>query len=685
MEPTNQITSEKILQQSYASKQKILVRPTQTIQDLDELRSYQLRKRKEFEQQLNKNRLNFGQWLRYAKWEAQENHDYERARSIYERALDVNIQHIPFWVHYIQFELVHKAINHARNLLDRATTTLPRVNKLWFLYVQTEETLKNYSMVRKIFDRWLSWKPDNSAWDAYINFEIRYNEVENARNIFIKYVRHSSGPQTWLKWVDFEIDQANNIGNIRYVFELAANTLISSHQPVTDIITKWTNWEVSLQEYERARAIYQLLIEEETQIKLLKQERTAVYNSFTEFEKVYGDKSTIESSVVVKRKLEYELTLESDLYDYDTWWSYINLLQQTQQQMSNEKFEAAVANVPKDLNKTIAWRRYVFIWIRYCFWEEFTNKNIATARELWGRCVDVISKTTFTFAKVWIEFAKFEIRNNSSDQLLASRKLLGLAIGKTSKNGPKPKLFKYYIELETRLGEWNRVRKLYERWLELLIVNQMPWTPTLIEYVQFENSISEPERCVSLYEFGISLQEELGMNDIAQLWYSYIDYNNQEMNYNQSRELYKRVIKSIDSVTSWINYAIFESSIPTEEQLNEFNQSEQDELQVEVTDEHREATRKVFKDALKYYQQKKLNDERVLILEAWLEYERVNGNDQSQQEVERLKPTITKTTKLVNNEEVEHIEYDFPSIEPQPTKPNISKFLANAIKFSKSS
>ena len=72
--------------------------------------------------------------------------------------------------------------------MERAINTLPRVNKLWFLYVQTEEMLKNYPMVRAVFERWLDWHPDTSAWDAYINFEARYEEKENVRTIFKKYV-----------------------------------------------------------------------------------------------------------------------------------------------------------------------------------------------------------------------------------------------------------------------------------------------------------------------------------------------------------------------------------------------------------------------------------------------------------------------------------------------------------------
>ena len=47
----------------------------------------------------------------------------------------------------------------------------------------------------------------------------------------------------------------------------------------------------------------------------------------------------------------------------------------------------------------------------------------------------------FTFAKLWINFARFEVRQL---QLAAARKILGTAIGMC----PKEALFKGYIQLE---------------------------------------------------------------------------------------------------------------------------------------------------------------------------------------------------------------------------------------------
>lgn len=62
----------------------------QKIGDEEELHDYQLRKRTQFENQLRMKRHSMNIWLRYAKWEESQN-EYTRARSVYERALQIGM------------------------------------------------------------------------------------------------------------------------------------------------------------------------------------------------------------------------------------------------------------------------------------------------------------------------------------------------------------------------------------------------------------------------------------------------------------------------------------------------------------------------------------------------------------------------------------------------------------------
>ena len=67
-----------------------------------------------------------------------------------------------------------KQVNHSRNIFDRAVTILPRVNTFWQKYTYMEELLGNIVNARQIFERWMSWHPEEQAWYAYIKFEGRY-------------------------------------------------------------------------------------------------------------------------------------------------------------------------------------------------------------------------------------------------------------------------------------------------------------------------------------------------------------------------------------------------------------------------------------------------------------------------------------------------------------------------------
>lgn len=55
-----------------------------------------------------------------------------RARSIYERALDVDHRNITLWLKYAEMEMKNRQVNHARNIWDRAITILPRANQFWY-------------------------------------------------------------------------------------------------------------------------------------------------------------------------------------------------------------------------------------------------------------------------------------------------------------------------------------------------------------------------------------------------------------------------------------------------------------------------------------------------------------------------------------------------------------------------
>ncbi|KAG6471118.1 hypothetical protein ZIOFF_072215 [Zingiber officinale] len=186
-----QITAEQILREAREMQEPEIRPPKQKITDSDELADYRLRKRKYFEDAIRRARWNTGIWVKYASWEESQG-DFARARSIWERVLDVDYRNPTLWLKYAEMEMRHRFINHARNVWDRAVALLPRVDQLWYKYIHMEEMLGNVAGARQIYERWMEWKPDAQAYvpkgrakdlhnvDYAANFEKQYGDTADA-------------------------------------------------------------------------------------------------------------------------------------------------------------------------------------------------------------------------------------------------------------------------------------------------------------------------------------------------------------------------------------------------------------------------------------------------------------------------------------------------------------------------
>ncbi|EXB29018.1 Crooked neck-like protein 1 [Morus notabilis] len=162
-----QIIAEQIIREARELQraERLAVRtPRQKIVDAGELADYRFRKRKEFEDQIRRSqRNNINVYIKYAKWEESQK-EFNRARSVFERALEVDCRNHTLWLKYAKFEMRNKIINYARNVWDRAVSILPSVDQLWYKRIHMEEMLGNVAGARQIFERWTDWMPDGHGW-----------------------------------------------------------------------------------------------------------------------------------------------------------------------------------------------------------------------------------------------------------------------------------------------------------------------------------------------------------------------------------------------------------------------------------------------------------------------------------------------------------------------------------------
>ena len=666
------ITADSILKSAYERKKPQQQATKVDILDLEELKDWQRRKRTEFETVLKRNRLDIRQWMRYARFEADHN-DIRRARSVYERALLVDHGFIPLWIQYIDSELKWKNVNHARNLLDRATNLLPRVDKLWYKYVFLEEALGNVGIVRGIFTRWCSLEPGPNAWDSFVEFELRQSDFENVRNVYSKYVLVHPQVSTWLQWVRFE-HMHGDASSVRTVYSMGLDTLTAhSGTPLEDIeqlIESFASWEAEQDEIERARSLYRIALERWPDSHALKEQQVKL-------EKKFGS-SGVEDAVIEKRKAAYEEELESNHYDYSTWWVYLDLLESKYPREVRQAFDKFVdmAQPTNSKTKDMSWKRYVKLCIRYLVYLELTVDDLAATRQLFQRLLDkIIPNKRFTFGKLWIMYAEFEIRQND---LTRARKILGMSLGKC----PKPKTFKYYINMEMKLKEFDRVRRLYEKYLDFNPENVQAW----LDYAELEENLGDEDRSRAIYKLSLSNSVGLPLNDQLAIFQRFIAFETDASEYDNARALYNEyLILSEYDVNVWINWALFESTIPSQEQLiayqeahegdeDEDEDEEEEEFTFDITDENKKQTRDIFEKAIAYFKERQDAGKVKQLLESLLEYEMVHGTEETVSKTKQRMPKTVKRKTIIDGIEQEVFVLELPE-EPADEINKVSKNL----------
>lgn len=699
-----QISAEQLLREAQERQDAPFQGVKQKVEDYEELEEYRSRMRTEYETRIRRTKHAIDAWIKYAIWEARQG-EMARSRSVFERALDVDAHHLQLWTRYIETELKARNSQHARNLLDRAVSILPRIDALWFKYVHLEELLGNVAGARQVFERWMSWQPEERAWDAYIALEVRYHEMERASKVWERKVDVHSEPKQFIRWAKFEEDRGS-VDQARTVFAKAMEFYGEEEDRMElaqTIHTAFAKLETRMREYERARVIYKYALE-----RLPRSKSAGIFASYNRFEKQFGTRQGVEDTVLGKRRIQYEeeLSLPDARMNYDTWFDYTRLEEDAYRNLVavgasiesddgkkaiarvREVYERAVSNLPPSQEKR-HWRRYIFLWLNYALFEEIDLGDFDRAREVYKAALGVIPHKSFTFAKLWLNYAHFEVRRL---ELQTARKVLGTAIGMCSKE----KIFKGYVDLELSLKEFDRARKLYERALEWDASNSRTW----IRFAELERNLYDIERARAIYSLAIRQSTQSSGLDMPEVvWKAWIDFEFEEREWENVQDLYERLLERTGHVKVWVSYAQSWVAAAIAEEEDEDEDEEEDEegneesgrskAAKELTEEQilarkakrQEATRKTrdtFSRAYKDLKMKGLKEERVIILEAWKAFETIHGDQDSFQSVEAKMPRVVKKRRAVEdgNGMEEYYDMLFPDDEDAKAKPSFALLQA---------
>jgi len=149
--------------------------------------------------------------------------------------------------------------------------------------------------------------------------------------------------------------------------------------------------------------------------------------------------------------------------------------------------------------------------------------------------------------------------------------------------------FKTLTTFYKQLREFDRVRTIYEKYIEWDPTNSSAW----IKFAELESQLEDFSRTRGIFELGIS-QPSLSMPEL--LWKAYIDFETEEGEREKARSLYERLVKLSGHVKVWISYALFEGeAMPVPRSEREDDDDDDDEKETKMVEGDPELARQVFK------------------------------------------------------------------------------------------
>ncbi len=549
-----QITAEQILREALDRQGEETGPSKVTIASEAELEAYRMGKRKEFEDQLRRQRNHVGIWIKYAVWEEQQQ-EFRRARSIFERALQVDYQNVSLWLKYIEMEISHKFIQHARTLYDRATSLLPRVDQFWYKYAYMEERLENYAGARSIYEKWMGWKPTDDAWLQYAKFEERCGEITRARTVYERYISELPSEVAFVRYCKFE-ERQREFEKARAGYETCVQLVGGASE---DVFLKYVKFEsrrrdgtVDLRKSRMLR-VFKLGME-----KLAPENSKNLYAAYVGFTQESGSRDEIEQLLFEKRRVVYEKQLvDDDSQGEDSWDVYFNYsrmeVQAGELDRAREIFERSIAHVPNFFSPKP--KRYMYLWLFYAQFEEVFGHDVDRAGRVLETAVSLFEGHKIFFSKIYFALAQLRLRTGD---LLKFREVMEQALEATG--GTKLSLARAWVETEIKLGNTFEARRVAAKLIELCPVQSRNW----LFFVDLEIALGEVARASALCE--MALRQQTTVLDSPELIYKKLIEIESELTGSNSdpervRDLFKQMLEYSEHYKIFLAYADFEADI----------------------------------------------------------------------------------------------------------------------------
>ena len=234
-----------------------------------------------YEVEVRNNPLNFDCWLAYLELEESASANKTRIRELCRRAV-ANVPPVPekrrwrryvdLWIFLAGYEERHGGLAQAREVYQQCLTLIPHdkfsIAHVWLVAAWTEFRHGNPKRARKILARGIRLAPKPKMFRNCIELEMDLGNWNLCRKLFDKYLTWK--PQNWECWVKYaEFEGAlGETHRARAIFELG----ISQHEEMVHKVESsgrlWDSYiefEISQGEFERTRKLYERLLWETEQ------------------------------------------------------------------------------------------------------------------------------------------------------------------------------------------------------------------------------------------------------------------------------------------------------------------------------------------------------------------------------------------------------------------------------------
>ncbi|GLT44768.1 hypothetical protein SLA2020_186450 [Shorea laevis] len=551
-------------------------------------------------------------WWRYliAKSEA----PFSNRFIIYERALKALPGSYKLWHAYLRERLeivrnlpvTHSKYDTLNNTFERALVTMHKMPRIWIMYLQTLTEQKLITRTRRTFDRALWALPvtqHDRIWEPYLVFVSQKGiPIETSLRVYRRYLKYD--PSHIEDFIEFLVNSSRwQEAAERLASVLNDDTFYSIKDEAGRLWTSLADYYIRRSLFEKARDIF----EEGMTTVVTVRDFSVIFDAYSQFEEsvIAHKMESLDLSDEEEEDIQEEATEEDEDIRLDVdlckskhkferkifkgFWLHddkdVDLRLARLEHLMNRRPELANSVLLRSNPHNVEqWHRRVKIFegsptkqiltyteaVRtvdpmkavgkpHTLWVAFAklyenHKDIANARVIFDKAVQVNYKTVDHLASVWCEWAEMELRHKNFKGAL---ELMRRATAEPSvevkrrvaADGNEPvqmkvhkslRLWTFYVDLEESLGTLESTRAVYERILDLRIA-----TPQIIINYAFlleENKYFED--AFKVYERGVKIFKYPHVKDI---WVTYLSkfvkrYGKSKL--ERARELFEHAVET---------------------------------------------------------------------------------------------------------------------------------------------